>query len=348
MLFEKINQYLIEREFQRIPTDCDIVRMYATYEKSHLYLINLIELEHGYAFDFEKYDHYKELTRQQFKNNHADKVVLLNVILIDDSKRIYDELNVAPELESDFIDISWIVDTTEKALVIPENQINSVIKLEKDLEMLLGNDSIERLKLVRRNKWSIMTYLLIVINTLIWLAMELTGGSYDPNNLLRFGAIYMPLIIEENEYWRLFTANFIHIGATHLFFNSFSLFIFGSRLEKYMTRLQFLIVYISSGLFGAAFSFTSHLISDRLAITAGASGAIYGLIGSIIVCSRVTGKAIDGLNDYIMIIFFIMGMAISLASPNVDSIAHVGGFIGGILFTILVLKRTKARSASAE
>lgn len=348
MLFNKINQYLIEREFQKIPTDCDNVTMYATYEKSHLYLINIIELDHRYLFDFENYTHYKVLTREQFKTDHADRVVLLNIILIDDPKRIYDEVNVEPELETDFIDINWIIDTNEEVLIIPDKQIKNVIHLEKDLETLLGNEQVKRLKLVRRNKWPIITGLLIGINIFIWLLMEINGGSYNSNTLLSFGALYAPLIIGKNEYWRLFTANFLHIGATHLFFNCFSLYIFGSRLEKYLTRLQFLIVYLCAGLLGAGLSLMSHLIGEAFSITAGASGAIYGLIGSIIVCSRLTGKAIDGLNDYIMIIFFILGMAISLISPNVDSIAHVGGFIGGILLTLLVLKGTKGSTITTE
>lgn len=348
MIFNKLNQYLKEREFQNIPTDCDNVTMYATYEKSHIYLINVIELGKGYLFDFDKYTHYKELTRSQFHNDHADRVVLLNIILIDDPKRIYDEVNVDPELEADFIDINWIIDTTEEVLIIPDKQIKNVIHLEKDLEALLGNEQVERIKLIKRNKWPIVTFILMMINISIWMLMEARGGSYDSGNLLNFGALYAPLVVGKNEYWRLFTANFIHIGATHLFFNCFSLYIFGSRLEKYMTRLQFSIVYICSGLFGAGFSLTSHFIYDRFSITAGASGAIYGLIGSIIVCSRLTGRSIDGLNDYIMIIFFIMGLAISLVSPNVDSIAHIGGFIGGILFTFAILKRAKVRTTTTE
>lgn len=348
MLFNKINQYFIEREFQSIPTDSETVMMYATYQKSCLYLINLIELGNGYLFDFDKYMHYKALTRTQFKDIHSDRVVLLNIILIDDPKRIYDELNVEPELEEDFIDINWIINKTEETLVIPDKQINSVIHLEKDLEALLGDEHVERLKLIKKNRLPVLTGIFILINLCIWLLMEAYGGSYSSETLLKFGAIYAPLIINKNEYWRLFTANFIHIGATHLFFNCFSLYIFGSRLEKYLTRLQFIIVYICSGLFGAGFSLTSHLVTHTFSITAGASGAIYGLIGSIIVCSRLTGKSVDGLNDYIMVIFFIMGMAISLISPNVDSIAHAGGFIGGILFTFVVLKRAKSRATSFE
>lgn len=348
MLFDKINEYFIEREFERIPTDSETVKMYATYQKSSLYLINLIELDDNYILDIEKYMHYKVLTRNQFIHINSDKVILLNIILIDDAKRIYNEVNITPELEEEFIDINWIIDTSTNELVIPNKQIKSVIHLEKDLEAILGSDVTIRLKLIKNNRFPILTSILMLINIGIWLLMETSGGSYNREVLIKYGALYAPLVINGGEYWRLFTANFVHIGATHLFFNCFSLFIFGSRLEKYMSRLQFAGVYIGAALFGTGFSLTSHLFTNTYAITAGASGAIYGLIGSIIVCSKLTGKSIDGLNDYIMIIFFVMGMAISIVSPNVDVNAHLGGFVGGILFTLTVLRICKDKTATLE
>ncbi|PKM93564.1 MAG: hypothetical protein CVU84_15415 [Firmicutes bacterium HGW-Firmicutes-1] len=348
MLFDKINEYFIEREFERIPTDSETVKMYATYQKSSLYLINLIELDHNYILDIQKYMQYKILTKNQFTHINSDKVILVNIILIDDAKRVYDEVNIPPQLEEDFIDINWIIDTSKNELVIPSNQINSVIRLEKDLEAIIGADVVVRLKLTKKDRLPILTLLLMLINIGIWLAMEALGGSYNSEVLIQFGALYAPLVIEGGEYWRLFTANFIHIGATHLFFNCFSLFIFGSRLEKYISRLQFTGVYLGAALFGTGFSLTSHLFMDTYAISAGASGAIYGLIGSIIICSKLSGKSIDGLSDYIMIIFFILGIAISIVSPNVDISAHIGGFIGGILFTFAVLRKSKDKTPALE
>ncbi|PKM49491.1 MAG: hypothetical protein CVV02_15795 [Firmicutes bacterium HGW-Firmicutes-7] len=348
MLFDKINEYFIEREFQRIPTDSETVKMYATYQKSSLYLVNLIELDDEYKLDIEKYMHYKVLTKKQFLHVNSDKVILLNIILTDNAKSIYDDVNIPPELEEDFIDINWIIDTKAKELVIPNKQINSVIHLEKDLEAILGSDLVERIKLTKIDRFPILTLLLILSNLGIWLAMEAAGGSTNSQVLIKFGALYTPLVIDGRQYWRLLTANFVHIGASHLFLNCFSLFIFGTRLEKYMSRFQFIGVYIGAALFGAGFSLTSHLFMNTVAITAGASGAIYGLIGSIIVCSKLSGKSIDGLTDYIMIIFFILGMAISLVSPNVDVNAHLGGFVGGILFTFAVLRKIKVKPTTLE
>ena len=72
----------------------------------------------------------------------------------------------------------------------------------------------------------VVTYTLLAINVVVWLAMGLAGGSEDPNVLLDFGAMFGPLIAS-GEYWRLFTAMFLHVGILHLAFNGFGLFIFG-------------------------------------------------------------------------------------------------------------------------
>lgn len=346
-IFERINKYFLELDYEKIPTDSDTVNMYATYQKSSLYLINVIDLELQYGIDIEKYKQYKELTKNQFKNFRADKIILLNLMLIDNPSRIYEKINFMPELDDSFIDIHWIIDTNKGELVIPRKQIKNVIGLEKDIESLLGSKEISRVKLEKKEGLPVVTGALIVINCAVWVALELTGGSTDINNIMNFGAMYAPNIINQNEYWRLFTCNFIHIGASHLMFNMISLYIFGFRLEKYLTKLQYLTIYLLSGIVGATVSLLSDLILKNYAVSAGASGAIYGIIGSIIISSRLARKAIDGLNAYIMGIFFILGMAFSVVSPNVDASAHLGGFFGGMLITYILLIGSKSEATAS-
>lgn len=339
MIYEKISEYFSQREFQRIPTDSENVKMYATYQKSCLYLINLIQLGSHYIMDKERYLQYKEITKKQLVQDFSDRVILLNIILTEDTDKLRIELDIPPHLEDEFIDICWLIDTDQKELIIPKNQIRNVIRLERDLRNLLDDKETERIVLEKRQGKPIITYSLIVINALIWLLLEQAGGSLNSETLVKFGALYAPNIMKYNEFWRLFTANFIHIGASHLFFNCFSLYIFGSRLEMYLSRSKYLLIYLGAGIFGSAFSLCANLIMDNYAISAGASGAIYGLIGSIIVCSHATGKSLDGLNAYIMVLYFIAGMTVSFVSLNVDSSAHLGGFIGGILLTFILATR---------
>ncbi len=336
-----MNAYFMEREYQRIPTDSETVRMYANKKKSSLYLINVIALDAEYAFDLAGYNAYKALTKKQFEGTQADKTILLNLILMENPSRIYKYVNVDPELEEDFIDIHWLIGTDKNELIIPSKQIKNILGLEKEIIGIIDAKEMNLIKLPKVERLPLLTVALVLINCIIWVVLEATGGSYDGSNLVRFGALYAPLILENNEYYRILTSNYLHMGATHLFFNCFSLYIFGSRLEKYISRVQFFMIYTGAGLMGSLLSLVSHLVFENNAISVGASGAIYGLIGCIIVCSKLTGKEIEDLNAYMMGIFFILGIAFSTISPNVDTSAHLGGFLGGLLLTIILLSKPK-------
>ena len=118
--------------------------------------------------------------------------------------------------------------------------------------------------------------MLLAINVLVFLAMTALGGSENVGILILFGAKYNPAIVA-GQYWRLLTACFVHIGLIHLLFNSYALYSFGREVERRYGRTRFLALYLLSGVAGSTASFVG---SPRLA--AGASGAIFGLLGATI------------------------------------------------------------------
>ncbi|MCL2708825.1 MAG: rhomboid family intramembrane serine protease, partial [Defluviitaleaceae bacterium] len=120
-------------------------------------------------------------------------------------------------------------------------------------------------------------YFIAAINLIIVALMYLDGFADDPLTAARFGAIVPWRVIYGGEYWRLFSAMFVHFGVTHLLMNTVGLFIFGTRVERHFGHLSFLILYVISGLGGSA---ASLLFTQGYA--AGASGAVYGLVGAIL------------------------------------------------------------------
>lgn len=124
-----------------------------------------------------------------------------------------------------------------------------------------------------------VTYAILGINIVAWLLMNLLGLLFGWNlniQLLLFGAKVNELIAH-GQYWRLLTAMFLHIGIMHLFFNSYALYIYGPVVERLYGKVKFTIVYLLSGLLG---SLASYAFSPNPA--AGASGAIFGLMGSLL------------------------------------------------------------------
>jgi rhomboid protease GluP len=172
------------------------------------------------------------------------------------------------------------------------------------------------------------TYVMLAINVLVWLAMTLLGGSENVQTLVRFGAKYQPLIVA-GEYWRLLTANFIHIGILHLAMNSYALYLFGLQVESRYARSRFLVLYLLSGLGGTVLSYIG-----SSALSAGASGAIFGLVGAITVYYATYRDAFGSQGRrQLSSLFLVMGLnlVLGLMNPQIDNLGHAGGLLVGLV-----------------
>ncbi len=189
------------------------------------------------------------------------------------------------------------------------------------------------------NQKNYLTKLFMAINIIYFIYMTTQGGTTDIYNLIKFGAKYNPLIAS-GEYYRLFTNMFIHIGIVHLLLNTYALKILGKDSEAIYGSSKFLIIYIVSGIFGGLGSF---IFSD--AVSAGASGAIFGLIGSYLyfgIKKPLIFSARYGMN---LIVLLVINIIFGLSSGNIDNFAHFGGLLGGFLTSwSLGLKKEKTFS----
>jgi membrane associated rhomboid family serine protease len=175
----------------------------------------------------------------------------------------------------------------------------------------------------------IATYVLIGINVLMFLGSGgggglLTGGGSGGSRVFNDFALYGPLIDLQNEYWRLVTSGFLHSGILHIGFNMYILYWLGTMLEPSLGHTRFVALYFASllaGSFGA-------LLLDPNAVTVGASGAVFGLMGAAFVLERARG--IDPMQSGIGPIILI-NLVLGFVIPNVSIGGHLGGLIGGAL-----------------
>lgn len=160
-------------------------------------------------------------------------------------------------------------------------------------------------------------------------ASEFRGGSENNLVLILLGANFRPLI-QEGQVWRFFTAMFLHIGLMHLIFNAYALFIFGGEMERVYGGTRFLVIYILSGLFGSLTSFAL----GNAQISAGASGAIFGIIGMhVAYFYRHKNLLGEFGRTRLMNAAIIVGinLVFGLSVPGIDNLAHIGGLIAGFL-----------------
>lgn len=185
------------------------------------------------------------------------------------------------------------------------------------------------------------TSVLIALNAVIFVIMTASGTSFLGNHVsalfARFAEIpgrtaYSSTVIEQGvangDWYRLVTAMFLHFGIVHIAANMYVLYIVGPPLEQALGRLRFTVLYLVAGFGGSVASF---LFSGTHEIAAGASGAIFGLFGAYYVVARRIGAQTGAIVGVIVLNIFI-----SVAIPNIDIRAHLGGLVvGGILGAIL-------------
>lgn len=174
-----------------------------------------------------------------------------------------------------------------------------------------------------------ISHLIIVINVLIFTVMLLTDPSLSNLTLVQFGAKYNPLI-EAGQIYRLVTAAFLHVDIPHLLFNSFALYIIGPAVESLFGKSRFLLIYLGSAVMGTAMSY-----AFSSSISAGASGAIFGLLGAHVYLFLRKPSAYLKLYGKDFLIMIGLNLLIGFSTSNIDNFGHIGGLIGGVLIAPL-------------
>ena len=181
---------------------------------------------------------------------------------------------------------------------------------------------------------AIITTVIATVNIIVMLLMYVSGFDAAPVPVaVSFGAIVPSLIWGAGEYYRLFTAMFIHFGWMHLFFNVAGIFIFGTRIEQYYGKGAFMAIYFFSGLIA---SVTSLLFTQG--ISAGASGAVYGLLGAAFIYTRCTKRSMDIISNQVILVYIVMGIGMGFIVPGIDYFGHIGGLFSGMLIGYIALR----------
>lgn len=190
-----------------------------------------------------------------------------------------------------------------------------------------------------------VTKALIAINVLVYLIGAAQGGGLtnpgasiaQPGSLYRHAVLFGPFVAH-GDWWRLATSMFLHENLLHIGFNMFALWVIGTPVEQYLGKSRYIGLYVVSGLAGSA----GALLQSPLTPVLGASGAIFGILGAMLILEwQVTGRLAGNAMTWIVI-----NLVISFAIPNISWGGHLGGLVGGILVTLTYAhwrERSRAR-----
>jgi membrane associated rhomboid family serine protease len=184
-----------------------------------------------------------------------------------------------------------------------------------------------------------VTQALIIVNVVVWVAEIATSGTFvgsTGGTVIEKGALYGPSIVHDHQYWRLLTSGFLHEGLLHLAINMLSLWFVGQVLEPAIGRVNFAAVYLASlftGSFGA-------LLFQPHALTVGASGAIFGIFGALLIVARARGIPFwqSGLGPVL-----VLNLLFSISFRGISIGGHLGGLVGGLIAGWLVVELAERR-----
>jgi membrane associated rhomboid family serine protease len=186
---------------------------------------------------------------------------------------------------------------------------------------------VDRFPLARIIRRAGVTQTLLALNVAAFVGMVFAIKQLVPDGLHPYGA--MPPVFPKSEWWRLFTAMFVHFGPIHLLFNMWALTIFGPAIEGRYGKVRFLVLYLAAGLLGHGFSLA---FGPTAALRAGASGAVFGILGAWI-AFFLRHREARGAQDQLRSLLFIVGinLFIGYTVKGIDNWAHIGGLIGGFI-----------------
>ena len=261
----------------------------------------------GDGVEYKKYEH----------NNYIDCAKITSI----------NDLKSYDFIQAEFPDITKNMDFKEEGFPLFLKITNDISKKNAEVSKQAED--------VFTKKTPVVTYIILAINVLVFFAMYIIGnGSTDEATLVWFGAS-VPSLILAGEYYRLITAAFLHIGFLHLLCNMYCLYIIGPQIESFFGKFKFVIIYLFSILTSSLLSVAIHSSSGNV-ISAGASGAIFGLLGSLLYFGyhyRVyLGSTLKSQIIPLIILNLILGFTIS----GIDTAAHIGGLIGGIIISMAV------------
>ena len=214
--------------------------------------------------------------------------------------------------------------TITKKTNFKEEGLDLFVKLTNDIGEVNKTNQKQAEDLFAK-KDPIITKILITINIVIFILQLVLGWDVVAN----FGANYAPFV-KSGKFYVLFTSMFIHGNLIHLLFNMYALYIIGPQVESFYGKIKYLAIYFGSGILGA-------LLSDiflQNSISVGASGAIFGLLSSIVYFGYHYRAYLDTVIRSQIMPLIIFNIFLGIVIPNIDTFCHIGGLIGGVLVSM--------------
>lgn len=227
-----------------------------------------------------------------------------------------------------------IINTFPNILEVEGNTKDGIelfLKLTNEINMKNQVEN-EKAEEIFSKKRPVITYALILINLIMFIITALDSNDFfniSTNTIYKYGGLVsVDYLSSISDYMRIFTSGFLHAGFIHFIFNMYALYVIGPQIESFFGKFKYTIIYIGSLIFG---NLLSLLFLNGNVISCGASGAIFGLLGSLLYFGYHYRVYLSDVIKSQIIPLIAINLLIGIMLSGINVIAHIGGLIGGYL-----------------
>lgn len=329
MNLEQLGMVLQNCGYTAMRTNKEEIRLYSLKKEDRVYILVSCDFQNGNLPDIPYIQNLLRSIRTDERFGVSEKELL---VLVHTDNLVYGKYLIQVGVPA------WIIDATQDRLMVYEEQPEDFAGIRKPIEAFLEG------KPARKKDYpqiSPVNTVLVVINVLLFFVMTLAGAIGDNWKMVEWGAMFTPFIKENHEFYRLFTAMFLHFDVAHLTGNMIILIALGDNLERALGKMRYLILYLMSGLGASVCSCLYNEIIGDIGVSAGASGAIFGVIGALFCTALINKGKLEDVTAPRLGMMIVYILYTGFTTPHIDNAAHIGGLLTGMILAGVLRIRMK-------
>lgn len=351
-MIEKIQNLLEKQGYLIIESNVPFVKLYVRYEMSSAKVIQLLDCISDVPLTVDQYKVICSKSREHIRDMGYETIDFLTLIvtphlgearkfiLNDDHCWIVNSdtmsVIVYDNEPDDFYGLRALIES-EAIDKIPESEVYYERNSSRGYSGYYDNTSVQRSSFAQ--EFTPINTAIVIFNVIVFFVMSFSGSTEDVEFMLSHGAMFVPAVLEDGQIYRFITCMFLHFGFMHLAGNMVVLLFLGDNVERATGRIRFVLIYLLGGMFGSLGSFLYALVYNPGIVSAGASGAIFAIIGALLwLVIRNKGR-LEDMTTLRMCVLIAYALYNGFTSENVDMAAHLFGFLGGFLLAVLLYRK---------
>ena len=328
---ERIKEFFEEEGYTEIPSNLQQFTIYFRMENHYVNVFHVICYDDNFNMSHDQYMEMKGKIKELFLQKGIGQIHILSLIVCNDAEK-------AARLCGEDA-MCWVIERNSGRLLVSGHQVCDFYGMRGKLENFLtarqeeGNQKCgNSLQKQEKTKYQVpvVTTVFVAANVIIFIICTFTG-----NLLYNIGAVGLAEFMNRKEYYRILTSLFLHWDISHLTSNMIMLYCLGEIVEKRLGSVKYAILYVGAGVCGNFLSMLYEYYSGSVVLSAGASGAIFGIIGALLILVIYNKGRLNQISVKRLLFMIAYSIYSGFAGSNINNAAHIGGFLGGMTAALI-------------